>query len=169
MTEVLAELLLRPGSVLPVATIQMVLAGMLVLAAVDVWRREVEDWAVVALLGVAAIGMHLEGIHPQQWLGAVLAGAIAFLVYLELGMRGVLGGGDVKLAAVPAFVLGAANPVVGVWWIACALLIHQGIHWLTARASRFRGAIPHVPAMAAAAIVAAAAFPVTAQGALSVL
>lgn len=157
--DVLADLLIRPGDVLPERTILVVIAGMLVLAAVDVWRCEVEDYAVIALLGTAAIGLHLEGIHPQQWLGSVLAAAIAFMVYLNLGQRGVLGGGDVKLSVVPAFVLGAANPVIGVWWIACAILIHQALFALYVRVHKTREAIPHVPAMAAAAIAGAFALP----------
>lgn len=159
MMDVLAELLIRPGNVLPETTLLVVIAGMLVLAVVDVWRREVENYAVLALLGIAVTGMYLEGIHAQQWIGAVLAAAVAFAVYLHLGRRGVLGGGDVKLSVVPAFVLGAGNPVIGVWWIACAILIHQVIFALHARARKSRDAIPHVPAMAAATIVAAVAFP----------
>jgi prepilin signal peptidase PulO-like enzyme (type II secretory pathway) len=159
MTDALAELLIREGNVLPETTLLVVIAGLVVLAAVDVWRHEVEDYAVVALLGIAVIGMRLEGIHPQQWLGAVLAAAVAFMVYLNLGQRGVLGGGDVKLSVVPAFVLGAVNPVIGVWWIACAILIHQVLFFITARVRKTREAIPHVPAMAAATMVAAVAFP----------
>lgn len=159
MTDALAQLLIRTGNVMPGTTLVVVIAGMVVLAAIDVWRQEVEDYAVVALFGIAAIGMHLEGIHPQQWLGAVLAAAIAFMVYLGLGQRGVLGGGDVKLSVVPAFVLGAANPVIGVWWIAAAILIHQGLFFVTSRLQKSREAIPHVPAMAAAAMVATVAFP----------
>lgn len=153
------DLLIQPGNVLPATTILVVIGGMLVLAAVDVWRREVEDYAVVALLGIAVTGLYLEDIHPQQWLGAVLAAVIAFAVYLHLGRRGVLGGGDVKLSVVPAFVLGAFNPVIGVWWVACAILIHQAIFTVWSRVRRTREAIPHVPAMAAGAIVAAAVFP----------
>lgn len=155
----LAGLMVREGHVLPGTTLVVVIAGLVLLAVIDVWRREVEDYAVVALLGIAAIGMRMEGIQAQQWLGAVLAAAIAFTVYLALGQRGVLGGGDVKLSVVPAFVLGAANPVIGVWWIACAFLIHQVLFFVTARIRKSREAIPHVPAMAAATMVAAVAFP----------
>lgn len=159
MTDVLAQLFIREGNVVPATTLLVVIAGMVVLAAIDVWRQEVEDYAVVGLFGIAAIGMRLEGIHPQQWLGAVLAAAIAFVVYLGLGQRGVLGGGDVKLSVVPAFVLGAVNPVIGVWWIAGAILIHQGLFFVASKLQKSREAIPHVPAMAAATMVAAVAFP----------
>lgn len=159
MIDVMAELLIPQGNVVPEKTILVVIVAMLVLAAVDVWRREVEDYAIVALLGIAVMGMHLEGIHPQQWLGSALAAGIAFIVYLRLGQRGVLGGGDVKLSIVPTFVLGASNPIIGVWWVACAFLIHQALFVVITRSKKSREAIPHVPAMAAATIVASIAFP----------
>ena len=150
MTEALAALLVRSPTVVPANTLLVVIAGLMLLAAIDVWREEVEDWAIAALLGIAVIGLHLEGILAQQWVGAVLAASVAFLIYLNLGQRGVLGGGDVKLSVVPAFVLGAANPLAGVWWIAGAILIHQALFVIIARTRRSREAIPHVPAMAAA-------------------
>jgi Flp pilus assembly protein protease CpaA len=155
----LGLLFTHEGHVVPAVTISVVIAGMLVLAGVDVWRREVEDVAIVVLLGVAAIGMHIEGISLEQWLGAALASAVAFMIYLGLGQRGVLGGGDVKLSIVPALVLGAMNPVMGLWWVACAIVIHQLFFFINARVQKEAAAIPHVPAMAAAALVAAIAFP----------
>lgn len=157
--DTLVDLLIQPDNVLPETTVWLVIAGMLVLAAVDVWRREVENYAIVTLLGIAVTGMYLEGVRPQQWVGAVLAATIAFAVYLHLGRRGVLGGGDVKLSVVPAFVLGACNLVIGVWWVAGALLIHQVFFAGWSRLRRTREAIPHVPAMAAGTIIAAVAFP----------
>lgn len=159
MTDALASLLIHPENVLPTMTTLVVIVGMLVLAAVDLWRREVEDYAVLILLVISVAGMYLEGIQPLQWLGAVLSAGIAFGVYLLLGMRGVMGGGDVKLSIVPAFVLGAGNPLVGIWWVACAILIHQVICVAYTRIRRRRAVLPHVPAMAAAAIVSAVAFP----------
>ena len=153
------DLLIQPENVMPGVTVWVVITGMVVLAAVDVWRREVENYAIVALLGIAVAGMHLESIHPQQWLGGFLAATIAFAVYLQLGRRGVLGGGDVKLSVVPAFVLGACNPIVGLWWVAGTLLIHQAVFVLWTRARGTREAIPHVPAMAAGTVLAAVAFP----------
>jgi Flp pilus assembly protein protease CpaA len=156
------ELLLGyEGRVVPTVTISVVLVGMLVLAALDVWRREVEDYATIALLAVAVVGMDLEGIVLEQWIGAVLAAAIAFMVYLRLGQRGVLGGGDVKLSVVPALVLGASNPIIGLWWIACAIVIHQAFFVVNARAQKAPLALPHVPAMALAALVSSVAFPVS--------
>lgn len=160
MTDALVSLLIRPENVLPTTAILVVVVGMLVLAAVDVWRREVEDYAVLILLGISVTGMYLEGVQPMQWVGALLSAGIAFGVYLALGMRGVMGGGDVKLSVVPAFVLGACNPLVGIWWVACSILIHQVACVLYTRIRRRRAVLPHVPAMAVATIVASVAFPV---------
>lgn len=160
MIEALVALLAPTGNVFPAVTLLVVIAGMLVLAALDVWREEVEDYAVLALLGITVLGLSLEGIHPNQWLGAVISAAIAFSVYLHLGMKGVLGGGDVKLSIVPAFVLGAVNPVIAIWWIACAFMIHQLLFLVAASVTKSKTAIPHVPAMAAATLVSAVAFPV---------
>jgi Flp pilus assembly protein protease CpaA len=157
------------GHVTPMITITVVIAGMIILAALDVWRHEVEDYAIVALLVLATGGMLLEGITLTQWLGGILSAAIAFLVYLNLGMSGVMGGGDVKLSVVPAFVLGASSPLLGLWWIAGAVLVHQLLMLLLARRPRaaLAGsmrpaaiALPHVPAMAGAMVIATVAFPV---------
>lgn len=156
-----------PGHVNPTITITVVIAGMLVLAAFDVWRHEVEDVATLALLVVAVVGLGIQGIQPAQWVSGVASAAIAFVVYLYLGTRGVMGGGDVKLSVVPALVLGASNPFLGIWWIGCAILLHQVLIFGVARsmprpagASRVQPmALPHVPAMAAAALIATVAFP----------
>ena len=147
------------GHVVPVVTIYIVIAGMVLLAVLDVWRYEVEDYATAALLVVAVVGVAVEGILPAQWPGAILAAAIAFMVYLGLGQRGVLGGGDVKLSIVPAFVLGASNPIVGLWWVACAIILHQVMFHFSTRGEAAPKGIPHVPAMAVATVIAAVAFP----------
>jgi Flp pilus assembly protein protease CpaA len=155
------------GHVTPLVTIWVVLVGMLVLAALDVWRQEVEDVAIIAILVLAVAGFTIEGVTVIQWVGGVLAAAVAFLVYLNLGVRGVMGGGDVKLASVPAFVLGVCSPVLGVWWIAGAILIQQVLTLALARrpkasaagASVVPAALPHVPAMAASMLIAIVAFP----------
>lgn len=159
----IAALLTGPSAAsIPTATIAVVFVGMLALAAYDIWRREVEDWATATLALLAVIGLLVEGIDLHQWIGAVLTAAVAFLFYAGLGMRGVMGGGDVKLAAIPAFVLGAANPLFGLWWIVAAIVINQVFLVLvtgpTRRSSSSSAAveaIPHVPAMAVSMLVTA--------------
>ncbi|MCI4659781.1 prepilin peptidase [Cryobacterium zhongshanensis] len=161
MTDFLLGLMMgSPENVVPTTTISVVIVGMLVLAALDVWRREVEDYATAALFGIAVVGAGLEGVHPQQWVGALLAAGIAFTVYLGLGRRGIMGGGDVKLSIVPAFVLGLSNPIIGLWWIACAIVLHQTFFAVNTRLRKAPLALPHVPAMALATLVASIAFPV---------
>jgi Flp pilus assembly protein protease CpaA len=143
----------------PLVTITLAMVGMIVLAGCDVWRREVEDYATIAFLAVVVVGMDLEGLSSSQWVGGVLAAAIAFTFYLGLGQKGVVGGGDVKLSIIPALVLGASNPVIGLWWVACAVLIHQLFFYVNTRVQKEPAAIPHVPAMAAAVLVSVVAFP----------
>lgn len=162
------DLLSPAGHVAPTVTVLLVTVGMLVLAAADIWRHEVEHWATAALLLVAAGGLIWEGISVQQGITAVLSGAIAFLAYLSLGVRGVMGGGDVKLSVVPALVLGACNPFLGVWWIAASILIQQAFFVVAARRVRVSAApstggafvLPHVPAMAGALLIAPTLFPI---------
>jgi leader peptidase (prepilin peptidase)/N-methyltransferase len=147
------------GYVMPTITVSLVLAGMVVLAVLDVWREEVEDYGIVVLAGVAVIGVHLEGIRPEQWLGAFLAAAIAFLVYFDLGLKGGVGGGDVKLSLVPAFALGAGDPLIGMWWIIGSLLIQAVLSSITTRVQKAPAAMPHVPAMALATLILSIAIP----------
>lgn len=164
------QLFSSAGPATPTIAIYTVIVGVLVLAALDIWRREVEDLATVALLGITLAMLAITGINAQQWISAILSGAIAFCVYMLLGMRGVMGGGDVKLSPVPALVLGAASPFLGVWWICAAILIQHAFHLVLARRRRAvlaHGAqadaavLPHVPAMAAAMLVAVGIFPIT--------
>ena len=167
-------LLLMPpsaGFVAPTIAITAALLGMLILAALDVWKQEVEDYATVALFVVIAGSLVIHDVAPAQWVGGLLAGAVAFLVYMNLGLRGVVGGGDVKLAAVPAFALGVSSPIAGLWWITCALLLHQLLIVIARRVSGHAEggarasaeaapiAIPHVPAMALALVSSAVIFP----------
>jgi Flp pilus assembly protein protease CpaA len=165
----MVELFLGPeGHVFPATAIAVLLGGMLVLAAIDVWKQEIEDVATAALLILAAGALMFDDIQPGQWLSAILTAAVAFGVYLNLGLKGVFGGGDVKLSIVPAFVLGASNPLIGIWWIGCAIVLQQALFFIYRRTQRtpVRASgsaeplvIPHVPAMAAATLAATAAFP----------
>lgn len=149
-------------------TVTLVIVGMLILAVVDLWKQEVEDVATAALLAVASCSLAFQGVSLEQWLSGVLSAAVSFLIYLHLGTKGVMGGGDVKLSVVPALVLGAANPFLGVWWVACGLLLQQVIHVLVQRVGPPRAAttayatplvLPHVPAMAGAMVIATVIFP----------
>jgi len=161
MLDVLTNLVLGYDEhIVPTMTISVVIVGMVVLAVLDVWREIVEDYAIVVLLAVAVVGLDLEGIHPQQWLGAIVVSAIAFMIYLSLGHKGVLGGGDVKLSVVPAFVLGASVPFIGLWWIICALALQKGFAYVSSGGRKVSVAMPHVPAMALATLLASVAFPV---------
>lgn len=108
------------GIVIPALAILVVLVGMAYQAFVDVFTLTMDDWStwMLALLSVAAL--MADGITSQQWLWATLSALAVFLLYLELGACERMGGGDVKLAPIPALVLGAVNPILVIWWVACA-------------------------------------------------
>jgi Flp pilus assembly protein protease CpaA len=152
----------------PTVTIAVVIAGLVLLAAYDLWKQTVEDWAIVALTAIAIVGLGAEHISLQQWVGAVLSAAVTFLIYLHLGTKGVMGGGDVKLSVVPGLVLGAANPLLGIWWVAGSIAVHQVFALVVSRAARRSTgatasvpvALPHVPAMAVGMLLAVTLFPV---------
>lgn len=159
------ELLAGSDASIPAVTILIVAAGMLVLGFLDVIRLEVETVATVALGLVAIGGLIVEGVTRHQWLGGVLAAAFAFGIYLVLGMRGVMGGGDVKLAPVPALVLGVVHPLLALWWVSAALGAQTILGLLMGqrrahiagtgghRAQTAQLALPHVPAMALAMLI----------------
>lgn len=164
------EALATPSGVVTIPTITalVVVVGMFVLSALDIWRHEVEGYATILLACATVVGVTLEGITGQQWAVGILSAALAFAVYLALGLRGVMGGGDVKLAAVPAFILGTIHPVLGAWWIGVSLLIQQ-LFFMTSRLSARRAAggvqgsaavMPHVPAMTAGMVAAVTIFPI---------
>lgn len=164
----MTELFLGPANaVAPHVAIAVALVGLFVLAAVDIWREEVEDWATAILLVAVASTLVAIDITPGQWLNAILSAAATFTIYLWLGTKGVMGGGDVKLSLVPALALGAANPFLAIWWIAAAIAMHQVLGYAVSLSVEGRAikrsqaiALPHVPAMAIAATLATVVFPI---------
>lgn len=154
--------------VVPSLTILVVCGGMLVLAVLDVLREEVEDVATIALAAVAVIGMSVEGVVTSQWITGLVSAAIAFTAYFWLGIQGKMGGGDVKLVAVPALVLGAANPFLGLFWVVVSIFVQQCIFllWRVVVPAGQQGstsvvtALPHVPAMAASLVISVSIFPI---------
>lgn len=136
-----------------VTAISGVLILLVVLAFVDVATHTVPNSvSLLATAGVVWIAA-AAGISPQQWLGGILAALIVFLFYLELHLDDFFGGGDVKIAIVPAFALGIVSPLIALWWVSMAIAI-QSIFSLTNRAlaGDLRRHIPlaHLPAMAVA-------------------
>ncbi|MFE6966780.1 prepilin peptidase [Agromyces sp. NPDC057679] len=137
----------------PLTAFAILLIGLAVLAAADVATERVE-WAPTILLAVLTVSaLAVDGISLQQWVWGSLTAAAAFLFYLEMGVQGRFGGGDITLAPIPGLVLGAMNPLVGVWAFAVMLSV-QGLLSVVARL-KFKTAetrLPHVPAMFAGAI-----------------
>lgn len=81
-------------------------AGVLLLLAAavsDVVRRIIPDWVSLALAGLGLLAGLLRG--PHALLGSGAAALLLFATLALLHRRGVLGGGDVKLASAVALVL----------------------------------------------------------------
>lgn len=138
--------------------VHLVLLALVVAAVIDVSVQWIPD----TFTAVAGAALVLASIHAhitlQQSVDGLLTAAVVFLLYLELGVRGIIGGGDVKLAPIPAAVLGAVNPVLGLWWFVSTIAL-QGLFSLTGKALKQPVGIPHVPAMALT-FVAASSFAV---------
>lgn len=155
--------------VVPSLTILAVCGGMLVLAVFDILREEVEDVATIALAATTVIGMTLEGIAASQWITGIVSAVIAFTAYFWLGIQGKMGGGDVKLVGVPALVLGAANPFLGLFWVVLSIFVQQCTFLLwrvmvpvgqSGSTTKTVARLPHVPAMAISLVVSVSFFPI---------
>ncbi|KQO98704.1 prepilin peptidase [Leifsonia sp. Leaf264] len=136
------------GGEAPIAAFLIVLTGLAYLAFVDAKRLEVDGWSTAALAAATLIAFRVDGLTGWQWIWAAAAGALVFVFYLELGVEGRVGGGDVKLAAIPAAVIGTVSPMLAVW----AVLVAFGVQsFLRLLARIFVGPsvteLPHVPAM----------------------
>ncbi|WP_159600085.1 hypothetical protein, partial [Agromyces humi] len=138
----------QPVIVIPYTALLIVVIGLAVLAAADVATHRVE-WLPTMLLGAAAASaLWYDGITVQQWIWAILTAAAVFLFYLEMGVLGRFGGGDITLAPIPALVIGAVNPILGIWVFTVAIAL-QGVVSLAVRIGLKdpQPTLPHVPAM----------------------
>jgi Flp pilus assembly protein protease CpaA len=142
--------------VMPSVTIFILIVAMAVLALADLAWQKVDPWSTAALGAAVVLGLLVDGVSPSQWILGLAAAGIAFVFYLELGVHGIMGGGDIKLAPIPSLVLGAINPLLAIWWLCLAISIQAGIRAVSPRPSPGESeALPHVPAMFYAAVVSA--------------
>ena len=140
----------------PTTALLVLLVGMAALAVVDLIRQEVDDWATGVLAIGTVVALFHDSISGAQWAQGLICAALVFALYLELGTRGAMGGGDVKLSPIPALVLAVIHPLLALWSVALAFSIQSGFQ-LAVRPA-FVGspvALPHVPAMFLAAGVSA--------------
>ncbi|MGW8431182.1 prepilin peptidase [Curtobacterium citreum] len=128
------------------APVNLVLLFLVVAAVIDVSVRWIPDTLTAVAAGAVAASAYYAGITAHQIAVGALCGLLAFLVYLELGVRGVFGGGDVKLVAIPAFILGAVHPLLALWWFTATIGL-QGLLSIGNRALKLPPGIPHLPAM----------------------
>jgi Flp pilus assembly protein protease CpaA len=144
--------------VMPGVTLFILICAMAVLALADLKWQKVDPWSTAALGAAAVLGLLVDGISATQWILALASAAIAFVIYLELGVHGIMGGGDIKLSPIPALVLGAINPLLALWWLCLAISIQAGIRAVSARPGPGETEeMPHVPAMFYAAVISAVA------------
>jgi leader peptidase (prepilin peptidase)/N-methyltransferase len=139
---------------LPVLLVAAIIG--VLLAAIDVRCLRLPDRLVAALAVVVVVPLTLTGDAGR----AFLAGGLVGLGYLLLALLpgGGLGLGDVKLAAVLAFLLGFVGwPAVGVGVIAPHLINGPiALALLVRRRAGRRSALPFGPALLAGALLAVA-------------
>ncbi|WP_185204241.1 A24 family peptidase [Glaciihabitans sp. INWT7] len=136
----------------------VVVVGMGILAIADLRWAEVDNWSTAALSVAVLLALVHDEIVAAQWVSAFLCAGAVFACYLELGVRGNMGGGDVKLSPVPALVLGAINPFLAIWGVALGFCLQAAIH-VVSRGSNIAAdkPLPHVPSMFVATTVTALA------------
>jgi prepilin signal peptidase PulO-like enzyme (type II secretory pathway) len=129
------------------APVNLVLLFLIVAAVIDLAVRWIPDTLTAVAAGALAASAFHADITVHQVIIGALCGVLAFLVYVELGVRGIFGGGDIKLVAIPAFILGAVHPLLALWWFTASIGL-QGLLSIGNRALKLPAGVPHVPAMA---------------------
>jgi len=148
------------GNYIPETAVLVLLAGLAILAFLDIRRREVDGSATAVLGAALAVILVREPLEASQWISGFASALVAFAFYLERGRRGRMGGGDVKLVAIPAFILGVIHPLLAAWGIFVLIFGVQMavrlVHTLATRATKSTTPepLPHVPAMFAGTAIA---------------
>lgn len=134
--------------VLPTTAVLVALLGVGLLAFEDVRTRKVDGWSTIVLAVSVCFAFLIGGVSLTQWLWAAGCGAAAFLLYLELGIAGRMGGGDVKLIPIPVAVVAAINPVLAVWSVLLIFAVQNVLQLTNRLVFRSRDlSLPHVPAI----------------------
>lgn len=169
-----ASVSLRGGSALEVVPLIGFLTTLLALAAIDLEHHRLPN-AIVMPLGVVCLLW--VGVGPMTGLelkvGPAFIGGAAYgggLLVISLVSRGGMGMGDVKLAAVIGFVVGALD-LASVAVAAGAAFLLGGVIGVVAllRGAGRRSAIPFGPMLAGGAFIAIFWGPSLARGYLSLL
>lgn len=147
----------------PATALFVLLAGMAILAIVDLASEVVHNWSTAALACFVIAALLFDGITAEQWLAGSLTASAVFAFHLFLGTRGQIGGGDVKLSPVPALVLGAVHPLLALWAVAFSFASHSAVQLSTRPTAGTAVALPFVPSMfvgaGAATVLAGALIP----------
>ena len=147
------------GLIIPVTAFAVLVFGMVLLAVADIRTKEVDPWSTAALAFAAVVALFSDGVTVSQWTSGLISAVLVFILYLEMGMRGKMGGGDVKLSPLPALVLGTISPFLALWAVALAFSLQATLQFAVRPQSSFAApvALPHVPAICVATTVSAAA------------
>ena len=129
------------------APVNLVLIAVVIGAIIDVSIRWIPDTFTAVTAGALVASALHAGITPTQTIDGVLCAIIAFLVYVELGVYGYFGGGDVKFIPIPAAILGAVSPALALVWFTATIGLAGGLS-ATGRAMGLPAGIPHLPAVA---------------------
>lgn len=100
--------------------------GIGALAAIDYKTRTVKDEHNI-VLAIVTVGLTIYGASQTEWF-TLLTGGIGVIVcfgtfFALIFLTHFGSGGDIKLSPIPAFVLGAINPLAGVAWLFVAMII----------------------------------------------
>ena len=146
----------RFGSGADAAAFAAVQVVLVTLAAVDLATRRLPN-VITVPTALVAIALRV-AFERSELAGAALAGVAALLVFaaLSLAMRGGLGMGDVKLAAMLGFVLGSVVvPALMIGILAGAL---ASVALLATRRASLKSAIAYGPYLALGGAIAILAF-----------
>ena len=141
----------------PVAAAAVLVIGLTVIAAIDVATHKIHGFGTLALgTSVFVVLAFVDRIQAAQWLTAGIAGALAFVLYLEFAVMtadsvyggSAVGAGDIKLIAIPAAVFGASSLVLAV----TVLYLGVAIQAVLSRSRGTTSSTPHGPALAIAAL-----------------
>lgn len=135
--------------------------GMLHASITDLKHRRIANWTILALLALWLPIALIAELPSEALLGSVAAGVLVFIIGFACFCFGLLGGGDVKLAAVAVLWLGAsltpAYLMLATIFGALIALVFLGIAYVRRRkgeAVRTQASMmPYGPALASAAVV----------------
>lgn len=124
----------------------------IIVSVTDIRHRIIPDWATFGF-GVLFVGLRI-AMPTAPWWDAYLAMAITYvgLALVSIGSRGALGGGDVKLLAIVALLLGTSQ-IMNAIVLSCTAAILYAIWRRIAQKKPVNVEIPFGPFIAIGVLV----------------